>query len=174
MVYTKLLLGKSWYCENSQINQLWFIRLTGSNLWQMFALNKVMNWTLFEGIGFYNFVTHHQFKNFWIGSQEVSNTAKLVDHLHFRACNNPFVLNWSYTCRDSEWVPPSCTYWNPLCCGCCCCCCFSVCRSAVPKGLYDPGPGYGTGDCIIFLSVVDLKGAVAILGESVTSLSLIV
>ena len=23
MVYTNLLMGKSWYCENSQINQLW-------------------------------------------------------------------------------------------------------------------------------------------------------
>ena len=41
-------------------------------------------------------------------------------------------------------------------------------------GSYDPGPGQGSGDNIIFLSVVDLKGAVAVFGESKMSLSLTV
>ena len=78
----------------------------------------------------------------------------------------------SCTCKALFWqsqlaYTPHCTYWNPGCS-------FDVRTSTFSKGLYDPGPGYGTGDCIIFLSVVDLKGAVATLGESVTSLSLIV
>ena len=172
MVYTKLLLVKSWYCENSQINQLWLDKVDRLQSMTNVCLEQGHELNIIWGYRFLQLCHTPPIQKFQDWLSEVSNTAKLVDHLHFRACNISFVLNWSYTCRDSEWVPPSCTYWNPLCCGCCCC--FNVCRSAVPKGLYDPGPGYGTGDCIIFLSVVDLKGAVAILGESVTSLSLIV
>lgn len=58
-------------------------------------------------------------------------------------------------------------YWNPDCF-------FDLIWSRSTDGWYDPGPGQGTGDNIIFLSVVDLKGAVAVFGESKMSLSLTV
>lgn len=61
------------------------------------------------------------------------------------------------------------TYWNPVCSFA-----AGLFRLTFSKGLYTPGPGYGAGDCIIFLSVVDLNGAVAIFGESLRSLSFMV